>query len=833
MRISAIGGLDCVDTVGGTSIIPINSDGQSASVLPRGVRRAGATGETGLAVVGEIMVSRTRLVAATRIPAWTAMVAVLALLPAAAIGAPADGAAPATAPAPAPVPTPAPAPAADANAAVPAALPAAAPEVAGASATSGKPRDQQLASNWENLLHFIRMAQADTAKSFGEAILKAKPEPLEVYHLAMDKADSLAELSRARRLAGLKDIADELLRLMEEGYRSERSNPDQIKKSIELLSGNLREFVRGRDRMLVSGEYAVPFLLRSLQEPSTDMALRERIMTVLPQLGRPAVLPLAEALQTPDAQLRPIIAAALGQIEYAAALPRLKELYDRTDLQESAKKVVRAALINCNGGEEGILRKPTSQLYYDLAMKFYYRAESLAPDVRLETANVWSWDATMAGLVYKPVPREIYCDVLAVRTSRLALQHDPKFYPAVSLWLAAGLKREVDLPAGKSDPLKAGGEQAAEFYVLAAGAKYQQDILGRALRDKDWPVAVGAIKALGKTAGAESLVEPVAGGAQPLVEAMSSSSRIVRYWAAASLATALPTRRFTGSELVLPILNEAMRGQGRKTALVIAADQERRNALKDVARTAGFDVIDDSEAARGMNAARDAGGADVAILASDPDPMAGVLLIRRDPLVATMPIVVATQTERFLGLAKSDSRVRLVSPGAAAVEVSEAIAEVVKAAAGTPLTPEQATEWAVRAARAVRILGLTRSTVYDITRCRGTLANSLGDSRVEVRVAAAEALATIPGPQAQSAIAALAMDVGVDEAVRLAAFKALGENVRRYGTSIDEKMAQAMVDLVVKGTGSVKMAAAEILGALNLPSEKVKDLILTADAGKH
>jgi len=703
---------------------------------------------------------------------------------------------------------------------------------AAAPAASAEARAAKLAELWENLIHYIRIGQDEAATSFGQALLAFGAKPSEVYYLSARTPGSLATLARGSGLKGMKDITTKLLAIIEQGYKTERSDPDQIKKAIELLGGTQRAYVRGRDRLVISGEYAVPQLLRKLEDPQITNALREKIMIVLPRLGKEAVLPLAAAARTSNPQLRQIIANTLGRIEYPHAVPRLMELYERKDLQPQTRRIVRAALVSCAGGDAGILNRPIAQLFYELALKFYYRAESLIPDIRSATANVWYWDEDLGGLTFKPVPRQIFCDLYSMRMARLALEHDPRLYPAVSLWLAANLKRQVDLPAGATDPTRAADEPSAQFYVLAAGAKYQQDILARTLRDKDWAVTVLAIEALGATAGAESLVHPVAGGAQPLVEALSSSNRVVRYWAALSLAGALPRKRFTGHELVMPILAGAIRQTGKKSALVIAAEEERRNLLKDAARGLGYEVIDEADPAKGLAAARAAGGVDVAVLAADPDPMIGAGLIRRDPLLATLPIVITAQTSRFQGLAKRDFRVRLVSPRADGDQVGQAIGVVVKASAGSPLTPEEATKWAIRAAEAIRKLGLTRSTVYDITRCRTTLVEALGDPRPEVKVAAAKALATMPGPRAQRAIAGLALDSAADEKIRIEAFAALGESVRRFGNSLSDAQAEGVVDIVAKGAGPVRDSAARILGALSLPSEMIKDLILRAKGPK-
>ena len=691
---------------------------------------------------------------------------------------------------------------------------------------AGPTSEHTTADLWENLIHFIRIGQAPAAKSFGQALLSSGAQPAEIYMLSVGTPGSLATLVRGRGLEGMEDVTRQLLAVIEKGYQSERSNPEQIRKSIELLGGTQEAYKRGRDRLIVSGEYAVPQLLRAIEDTDTTTAVREKILVVLPQLGKAGVLPLVAALATDNVQSRQFIAHALDRIEYPHAIPGLTAMLNRKGLQAQTTRMVRSALVSCAGGDLQVLDKPVAQLHYDLAQKFYYRAESLIPDLRTKTANVWYWDKSLAGLTYKPVPREIFCDVYAMRYARLALKFDPKYYPAVSLWLAANLKRQIDLPDGAADPTRTPEEPTAEFYVLASGAKYQQHVLARALADRDWPVAVAAIEALGATSGADSLVQPVIGGAQPLVQALSSPNRVVRYWAGISLATALPKNQFTGYELVMPILASAMRQTGQKTALVVVADQDQRNALKDAVRSLNYAVVDADDPAKALAAARAAGGVDVAILATNPDPMVGTGLIRRDPLLATLPIVIISETERFRALAKADSRIRLVSATATAEQVKQAVGEAVRASAGIPLSAAEATQWAVRSADAVRKLGLTRTTVYRIVRCRPALVAALKDPRPEVQVAAAGALATMPGPEAQRPIADLALDSSADVQIRVAAFASLGESVRRFGNALTDRQAQGVVDIVSKGSGEVRIAAATILGALSLPSEKIKDLIV-------
>ncbi len=364
------------------------------------------------------------------------------------------------------------------------------------------------------------------------------------------------------------------------------------------------------------------------------------------------------------------------------------------------------------------------------------------------------------------------------------------------------------------------GGKAANFGMLRA-----------AIPDNS-PVAIGAITALSKTAGAKNLIEPVAGGAQPLVEALGYPDRHVRFLAAVSLANALPTKRFVGDELVVTQLIEALRQTGRQTALVIIQDERQRNAVKGAMRDLGYDIIDNANLDEAIRAARQSAGVDVAILSAKPDPSATVARFRTDPVFATLPAIIVSDTERVTTLVKrDDSSVQLkVAEGELVTkDVMEAsLAEAMKLTAGAEMTGDTAATWTVRAAAAIEHLGTTSNAIYDIKRARGALAAALGDSRRPVRLAASRALSVIQTPEAQRAIAALALDTDAPEDVRVAAFNDLSASLRRFGMHLTEELSQAVLGVVKgKDTSDLLNAAAQALGAMDLPSQEIKSLILT------
>lgn len=696
---------------------------------------------------------------------------------------------------------------------------------AAASQESASLDSAQIAACWEDFIHGIKVAREEMAFSNGLKLLDFPSAASEVYLLSVKTPDVEAVLARGEKLKDMAPIIERIRKMIEAGYQSERSDPNQIANSIDLLAKSLRAYEIGASRLEQSGEYAMPQLVAKLIDPQTPASLTERIVNVLPRMGKGVVRPLSEVLQSQDPRVLEIAANVLGQIRYPDAAPYLKELIERKGVLDRTRQVATAAMIACAG--KAAMDKPTATLFYELAEKYYNQQPSVAPDPRLSTANVWYWREGL-GLDVRSVPRAIFCDVYAMRLARRALSHDGGFHPAVSLWLAARLRRDIDLPAGATDPTQEADAPTGRLYALAGSASYLQDVLGRALRDGNGDLAIRAIDSLSRTAGAASLVESSAGGGNPLVEALTNPDREVRFLAALTLATALPTKRFPGDEKVIGVLNEALRQSAGKRALVIAADGEQRNLLKDAARTAGYDVMDQADMAKALAAAREAAGLDVILLGKNPPPAAAIRALRSEIYLTAVPIVVASAAADLPALAKSDGRVVITDESAGSTAVTSALAAAAKIVGASAMDAPAAAPWTIRAADAIALLGMTANPVYDLSRARGALTAVLSDGNAEVMMAAAKALASMGGAGAQQALAAAAMEAKTPEKTRIEVYKLLGASLRRFGCQLTDSYTQAVVAVVIdpKQPQPIRAAAAEVMGAMDLPSGQIKALIL-------
>ena len=139
-----------------------------------------------------------------------------------------------------------------------------------------------------------------------------------------------------------------------------------------------------------------------------------------------------------------------------------------------------------------------------------------------------------------------------------------------------------------------------------------------------------------------------------------------------------------------------------------------------------------------------------------------------------------------------------------------------------------ANSYAVRAARVMLSLGQTENPVIDLSAAQSTLINATKDKRPEIQTLAGQILAHLDSPDAQRSIAAMALDQNNAMNVRISAFESLATSAKLNANLLDSERIDAIYALVgsQETPPQLRSAAAAAYGALNLPSQKVKNLIL-------
>jgi HEAT repeat protein len=708
---------------------------------------------------------------------------------------------------------------------------------AGALGPNGKVVAQHLLTGREQMneaddgWYFCQVGRFEIAAANFQALLNAKPDAVAVLDFAgrvSNRRDVLLELVENPTVG---ESAREILRLLERGEEEIKADPNRIRENIERLGGPPRGFENAVQALKDSGEYAVPFMIQYLRDP-TKRDLLQPILRCLPAIDRPAVNPLVIALRMDDQSTKRYVIEALGKIGYAQAVPYLLQVLQDSRTEAGVKQAINAALdqIRTHGTPiEGELS--AAQAFYALGNDYYADKSSLAADVRLDWANVWYWRDNM--LVNVPVPTPIFNEVMCLRCGEESLRLDSSLKPPLALWLAANFRREAQLPVGVQDPTRPENYPPAAYFAQSAGAEYCLMALARAIDTGDPAVALGAIAALRNTAGPASLISDTQ-GRLPLAETLSFPNRLVRIRAALALGNALPTQTFLNYQNLMPVLSEAlMLYGGARNALVVDGNAESANAVAGALRAQGYEVLTDAALFAGLAKAREqTPGVDVIFVASDisePALVEGLGALRSEFRFASAPVVLLTKpggAPVVRDLLRADHRLAAVAESPSPAEVTKAVAEVSHAVGAQAITPELGATLAKETTEVLRLLALTNNPVFNVADAEIGLLTALSTGDPELRVALAQVLGYLGSSKAQEAIARLALEAKESEDMRVKMFAALAEAAKRRGNLLPADVTQQIVKLAESEPNmTLRQAASQALGALNLPGEPASTII--------
>jgi len=163
---------------------------------------------------------------------------------------------------------------------------------------------------------------------------------------------------------------------------------------------------------------------------------------------------------------------------------------------------------------------------------------------------------------------------------------------------------------------------------------------------------------------------------------------------------------------------------------------------------------------------------------------------------------------------------------------SKLIVENLSAAIGgngsEELGEELAGTYALRAMKVMLKLATERNKVIDLMDGRDALIDVTISGSDEMKILAGQVLARLESPAAQRAIAVMAMNDDNEMNVKIEAYNSLAVSAKINGNILEDSQVNQLYSMVSSETvdASLRSGAAGAYGALNLPSAKVKELIL-------
>jgi hypothetical protein len=545
----------------------------------------------------------------------------------------------------------------------------------------------------------------------------------------------------------------------------------------------------------------------------------------LVDMGKHGLSPLLASTEMKDARVLATVVTVLGDMGYEPAVPYVLRLSASPEAPAAVRQAAAAALAKLNA--PGTLAP--ADAFYRLAEGYYYDKSMITADLsQAPVAFVWHW-AEDKGLTKVDVPPVIFNEIMAMRAAEYSLAQDQGKAESLALWLAANYKREVELPVGATDATRAANQPDAHYYGVAAGARYLSDVLDRALRDRNSAVALRAVKSLQLIVG-QSSVFSGAGGPASLVSALAYPDRVVRFEAAYTIASALPKQQFAGSDQVVTVLSEMVAQTGKPGVVYIGADSQAVNKMVEALTALGYNAAGASSADGAINAAAAIPAVDAILVSED----AGLSVV--DQLLAMTqvssklgrtPKVIITKTAQstYASRAAVDELVNITQ--STDPEPLKAAIDKARARGGSnPLDEAAALDAAKRALFALSELGNTGNTVLDPVFGRPAAIKALDDSRAEIVMTAGIALAHIGQSEGQLAILTRATAEGVDAQVQVSLLQSLTVSAKKYGNTLSADAIAKLEKLLQTDASEVRSAAAEARGALNLPPDEARALIL-------
>jgi hypothetical protein len=696
-----------------------------------------------------------------------------------------------------------------------------------ASAPAGTLSSTDLRKTAEDFWHYGKVARYDLATRAGDQILASGDDAQTVLvafeAVAAERNDDLDTwFTRWQDLPQMHDVATKLAAVLRDGYRARRSDPAAIKTNIELLIKSQRAYDLGVDRLRDSGELAVPFMIDYLRDP-TRTQYHGPVRRALTAMGRSAVAPLCAVTTAKDENLLTVTCVVLGEIGYDAAAPYLARLADSNDVTITVKNAASSALSQI--GMDTTDRK-AADLFYDLGDKFYYGTASIGADRRNPVGYFWYWSQTK-GLYKVDVPLDIYNQLSTMRCAEFALKLGPSRGDALSLWLAANYQREINLK-GATDPTRYPDQPSAQYYGVSSGVQYLQSALGRALHDKNTPLALKLITSLQGIIGEKNGITTQA---NPLSSALTYSDRMVRFEAACAMAMGLPTTHFDGDSRVVPILIAAFAQTGQPGVVLLLPKQDELNSLTEGLKKQNMLVAGGTTADAAIAAAGTIPSVDVSIISADlpSDEVEKFLsLSTRDQKLAGASHVIITQTA-----ASPYEQRKLYDPLLITTQAHDAaglktVIESARAASGAAaFDPAAAEKYAYRAGGLLRDLALSNNKVMDISAAKSSLLSALTDSRPDIVKLAGQIVSVLPDSDAQLALFLAAQDSKNSDDVKIALYHDLANQAKLAGNQLSSDQSDALLKTVADEKNlDVRTAAAGACGALNLPANQAKTLIV-------
>ncbi len=491
-------------------------------------------------------------------------------------------------------------------------------------------------------VQLLRLGDREQALEKFEEVLSADPTNADAFRIWQSTDQNIFEMLLLTE-GEISKIAKHLVNLARVERKQRSRDESTIAGLVEEATSSAGSY-ESRRKAVVSlmtdhGEFAVPGLVEKLANGDDEKGQIYAIRA-LTEIGRSATPGLIAALGSDNIEVRRNATAALAHIRDERAAAALARLATDAGVQESvrlaASKALRMIGVSADASPLELFLSDAHRLLR-------------ANGVRDGDHSDVTWSLQDGQLVATDVPAGIYNLELAKKSAHAALSVDPGSSTARSLlaraYLGEAAAIENSLAANSDDDamLEMADKVATLRMVAAAtGPDVLSSAISQSIAEDMVPTAVAGIEMLASTQDRRAL------GRSPVVAALGSNHKAVRYAAALALANSSGSGQVPAAEQVVRTLGVAIQEKASRRIQVVGGDQVASKAIRHASSHPNRSFVEASDSVAAINNLYVAPNIDVIVINevlpnARPESLIG--LIRKDKRMEHIKIVILTNDE--------------------------------------------------------------------------------------------------------------------------------------------------------------------------------------------
>ena len=582
----------------------------------------------------------------------------------------------------------------------------------------------------------------------------------------------------------LRPQSTELLDRVNEVFRKHANDPKRVDRLIDDLSASSQKRAEATTALRNAGPNVVPRMIQRLAASKNDE--RDNLMVALVKMGPQAVPPLIGALDADNDDLRSAVIEVLGHIDSELSVPHLwyPGFGDNqpAGVQSAAQRTLQRLLevpriSDITDFEASAKLRQTARQH----LRGEYPWPSYTEDT---TITIWSWDAQQNTVIPIPMAPTAASLYEGSRLARDAVRLSPRNRDAQGLYLALALGSEA-YRTGPGQPLPSGRGTVANT-ALAAGMDALNEALHAALNAGNAIAAEAIVPLLGQLSSRNDLA--TSNGPSPLIDALYSPDRRVRFAAVETILGLDPRAPFEHSTRVVEILTQSLQDDGTKAAIVIDPNEARAIDMAGRFSEIGFSggPFTAATGQQGFRIATNRNDVELVVVNANVSrwPLSQMVAnFRADPRTELLPIVIYGPERvepNVQYLIQHYPRVKFIVEPASTDFLELQIRPFLNATAGRPLSADERSRFAGAATYWLAdIADRRRTNVFPIESAESALSDAIEDPELSRNAIAA--ISSIGTELAQTRLQNVAVGANYQAETRVSAARQLAFHIQRHG----------------------------------------------------